>query len=284
MSILGKTQAEQILRGKVSGYGGMAEVEPLTFTGAVEAVYDGKNPLAVNIPREVEIDEVVQEVLEQMPESTVTVIVTETKEQVAKDIPNLLYGKWVLIINYDEPMGTIEQEVKFKTNLAIYRDAEGNLLTAGNEDQIVSYHEATCSKMVLDLQKGAASVTYTVESTDAELQAVLDAQGSNDVLVFMGVLMANKWFPKNAKYVEFIGTQEVTKEFSERFKVVAKPYYGEDALIGVKVTEAADGTVTMVNTLSSGDETIVIGADESGNPNKLTYNGKEIPVDWVVEA
>lgn len=53
-------------------------------------------------------------------------------------------------------------------------------------------------------------------------------------------------------------------------------------LISISVTEAADGSVTMVNTLDSGTETIVIGADENGNPNNLTYNGKEIPCEWVV--
>lgn len=55
------------------------------------------------------------------------------------------------------------------------------------------------------------------------------------------------------------------------------------AVIAISVTEAADGSVTMVNTFESGGtETIVIGADASGNPNKLTVNGKEIPIEWVV--
>lgn len=56
----------------------------------------------------------------------------------------------------------------------------------------------------------------------------------------------------------------------------------EPAIKSISVTEAADGTVTMVNTLENGTETIVITADENGNPNKLTYNGKEIPCEWVV--
>ena len=54
------------------------------------------------------------------------------------------------------------------------------------------------------------------------------------------------------------------------------------AVTAISVTEAADGTVTMVNTLEEGTETIVIGADASGNPNKLTVNGKEIPISWAV--
>jgi hypothetical protein len=55
------------------------------------------------------------------------------------------------------------------------------------------------------------------------------------------------------------------------------------AVIAISVTEAADGSVTMVNTLEGGGtETIVIGADENGNPSNLTVNGKEIPVSWAV--
>ena len=51
----------------------------------------------------------------------------------------------------------------------------------------------------------------------------------------------------------------------------------------IAVTEAVDGTVTMINTLESGNmEAIIISPDENGNPSKLTYNGKEIPISWAV--
>ena len=53
------------------------------------------------------------------------------------------------------------------------------------------------------------------------------------------------------------------------------------AITDVSVTEAADGSVTMVNTLvGGGTETLVISADDNGNPSKLTYNGTEIPITW----
>lgn len=55
-------------------------------------------------------------------------------------------------------------------------------------------------------------------------------------------------------------------------------------LTSVSVTEAADGTVTMVNKLESGSETIVIKPDEGGNPASVTYNGTAIPVEWTVET
>lgn len=58
-----------------------------------------------------------------------------------------------------------------------------------------------------------------------------------------------------------------------------------EKVTAISVTEAEDGTVTMVNTLESGGtETIVLTADESGNPSKVTYNGTEIPIEWVVSA
>lgn len=51
----------------------------------------------------------------------------------------------------------------------------------------------------------------------------------------------------------------------------------------IAITEATDGTVTMVNTLEGGGtETIAVGADANGNPNKLTVNGKEISISWAV--
>lgn len=50
----------------------------------------------------------------------------------------------------------------------------------------------------------------------------------------------------------------------------------------VAVTENADGSVTMVNTLSDGStETIVVTADAEGNPNGLTVNGTAIPLTWT---
>ena len=53
-------------------------------------------------------------------------------------------------------------------------------------------------------------------------------------------------------------------------------------ITAIAVTESADGTVTMVNTLDNGEtETIVISPDANGIPNKLTYNGTEIPITWT---
>lgn len=52
-----------------------------------------------------------------------------------------------------------------------------------------------------------------------------------------------------------------------------------NALTAVSMTEAPDGTITIVNTLDNGTETIILSTDENGNPNKLTYNGNEIPFE-----
>lgn len=58
---------------------------------------------------------------------------------------------------------------------------------------------------------------------------------------------------------------------------------GDDpAITAIAVTESADGSVTMVNTLADGGtETLVISPDANGNPSKLTYNGIEIPIAWT---
>ena len=56
-----------------------------------------------------------------------------------------------------------------------------------------------------------------------------------------------------------------------------------EKVTAISITEAEDGTVTMVNTLESGGtETIVIAADANGNPASVTYNGKVKPIEWVV--
>lgn len=55
-----------------------------------------------------------------------------------------------------------------------------------------------------------------------------------------------------------------------------------DPVKAVSVTEAADGTITMVNTLPEGTEIILLTPDADGNPGKLTYNGQEVPISWAV--
>jgi hypothetical protein len=40
----------------------------------------------------------------------------------------------------------------------------------------------------------------------------------------------------------------------------------------------------MINTLAEGAEILALTPDADGNPGKLTYNGKEIPIGWVVSG
>ena len=57
------------------------------------------------------------------------------------------------------------------------------------------------------------------------------------------------------------------------------------SVCAISVTERSDGSVGMVNTLQGGGtETIVITPDAEGNPSKLSYNGKEISIGWVVSG
>ena len=52
----------------------------------------------------------------------------------------------------------------------------------------------------------------------------------------------------------------------------------------ISITESADGTLAMVNTLDNGTETIILTPDGEGNPSRLSYNGKEIPIRWAVSG
>lgn len=55
-----------------------------------------------------------------------------------------------------------------------------------------------------------------------------------------------------------------------------------DPVKAVSVTESTNGTLAMINTLGEGTELILLTPDADGNPGKLTYNGVEIPISWVV--
>ncbi len=75
---------------------------------------------------------------------------------------------------------------------------------------------------------------------------------------------------------------EGTEQLVEEIKSLVAAPVGTASIIGISVTEAPDGTVTMVHTLDNGEtETLVISPDVNGNPNKLTHNGTEIPITWT---
>ncbi len=57
-----------------------------------------------------------------------------------------------------------------------------------------------------------------------------------------------------------------------------------DPVNAISVTESADGSITMINTLAEGVEILALTPNADGNPGKLTYNGKEIPIGWVVSG
>lgn len=88
------------------------------------------------------------------------------------------------------------------------------------------------------------------------------------------------------KVLGWTGTEQLIEEIKS---LVAASGGNEDAptasVTAISVTESDDGTVTMVNTLDNGEtETIVISPDIYGNPNKLIYNGTEVPIAWNVKS
>ena len=48
----------------------------------------------------------------------------------------------------------------------------------------------------------------------------------------------------------------------------------------ISVWEDVNGAVTVVNTLEEGTETIVLETDANGDPVKLIWNGRDIPITW----
>lgn len=83
------------------------------------------------------------------------------------------------------------------------------------------------------------------------------------------------------------GEDYFTKEDKDELVEAVKAEIGDTTatVTGVSITEATDGSVTMVNTLSDGStETIVISADADGNPSGLTYNGIAIPLTYTKET
>ncbi len=82
-----------------------------------------------------------------------------------------------------------------------------------------------------------------------------------------------------------IGGQEPEAPTENQYDRIMELLNGKmDPVSAISVTQSADGTITMVNTLPGETETIVITPDAEGNPSKLTYNGKEIPIEWAVNG
>lgn len=82
------------------------------------------------------------------------------------------------------------------------------------------------------------------------------------------------------RYEHFFGSLVSNKDNSDINDPTIAPTLNPSHVTDISITEAADGTVTMYNTLASGSETIIITPDVNGRPVSLTYNGKTIPITW----
>jgi len=72
-----------------------------------------------------------------------------------------------------------------------------------------------------------------------------------------------------------------TKEVSVEVFTMVPVDSTDETIMGIKITENADGSVTMVNTFDGGGtETIVLAAGDK--PASVTYNGVSIPIEWAV--
>lgn len=203
--------------------------------------------------------EVMQEVVK---EESVTVITNE----VLKQMNSMLAGKWVMNNVDNASPGEYIQEVNFTSKVSLYQLDDGSLGTIGNKNQLVSTHEVMCSEIELKFNEAMPVIIYTVESTDETLQAFIDQNGSNRLMVFSMFLTTKMWSHSDSKIVDFGQAQNVSAEFKEVFEVIA--------------TQKTEGTVTNIDfsNFDKGSFTEVVDGkeithsvtfDDSGNPTKI---------------
>lgn len=278
MSLVGKAYADKVLRGQVKDFDGSIVhmfPEPLQFTGAVEATYDGKKAMVVEIPAvsgengkdgadgytpqkgvdyytEAEKENMVQEVLERMPAS--------------------LSGEWSMN-KTSYYGGDISQEVNFKSHVALYEAEDGSLTLVGEEP--VSVHEVNCSKIEILFSEGIPMIAFTVESTDETLQAWIDEAGSNRLPVYMGMVLSPTWSHTKSMRVDFGEAQNVSAEFKEVFETIATRVESvAGTLTAIDFTNFENGSFTEV----VDGETIThsVTFDDSGNP--ISIDG--VTITW----
>ena len=215
---------------------------------------------------------IVEEVLKQMPEAP-------------EAVDAVLSGKWCMTTpeNLSETVvPAMVQEVNFESEVSLYSD---NTFLPSDSNSVASTHKVVCKAMEIAYLEAPGHkytvIFYHVESTDAEFMEKIQMEDGRNLVIAYGY---GKWNSDAARVMDFGTVQNVSAEFKEVLEAVAVPSVERGAeLVSVSITEAADGTVTMVNTLDNSTETIVIGADANGNPNSLTYNGVEIPFSYTKE-
>ena len=124
---------------------------------------------------------------------------------------------------------------------------------------------------------GFSPIASVVETEAGAVIEITDANGTTTAMVKHGKDGADGHTP--VKGVDYF-TEADKEELVAEIEVAVN-----DTVAGVAITEGADGSVTMVNTLESGaTETIIVSADAEGNPNGLSYNGVAIPFSYTKEV
>jgi hypothetical protein len=151
---------------------------------------------------------------------------------------------------------------------------DGNTVTVKLAPQVLAVEGVVM--LALSIECGGTKVNTFYVKIDVQLNPGVQAMSGNYFKI-AGALADSGWTPN-----KYLGSDEngniVEKE--------APAGTGSaDVVSSISITEDADGIITMVNTTESGNtETIIITPDANGNPNKLTYNGMEIPLSWVVSG
>ena len=216
----------------------------------------GRTPVkGVDYFTEADQKAIVEEVLKQMPEMPDM-----------SDADSQLAGKWVLNKVSNGSPGEYIQEINFTSTVGLYQMNDGSLGTIGNKDQLVSTHEVQCSKMELLFNEAMPMIVYTVESTDETLQAFIDQNGSNRLMVFSMFLVSTMWSHSNSKTVDFGKAQKVSAEFKEVFEVIATERT-EGVLTKIDFTNFENGSFTEV--VDGETVTHSVTFDDSGRPSTI---------------
>lgn len=229
------------------------------------------------IVKEEHVETIVQEILQ--PEHTETIIQEIIKpgnvETIVQEIVKEEHVETIVQeILQPENTHTIVQEVLKPENTTIIveqvmEEIPGNITVEVDTDTMTANY--TNTQIIEHLENGGTA-RVKVSSSGAYFQLY----GIVGTTVMFGAPAVNEAEQVELVIYSFWVSGSVSKDV---FPIGSGEFAGKP-IASIKITEHSDGSVTMQNTFTDGSsETIVIG---SGDTPSISYNGVEIPVEWVV--
>lgn len=229
------------------------------------------------IIKEEYMETIVQEILQ--PEHTETIIQEIIKpgnvETIVQEIVKEEHVETIVQeILQPENTHTIVQEVLKPENTTVIveqvmEEIPGSITVEVDTDTMTANY--TNTQIIEHLENGGTA-RVKVSSSGAYFQLY----GIVGTTVMFGAPAVNEAEQVELVIYSFWASGSVSKDV---FPIGSGEFDGK-TFSSIKITEQADGSVTMQNTFTDGtSETIVIG---SGDTPSISYNGVEIPVEWVV--